>query len=322
VTRNTVTSPYLIREILRPLYPFIRSDVQSQMRVAMRIIDRSEHQDQQEFAEFTQNPHIKQRTSLYVQKRLALNPALFQFNRVFQFVSANLLDRRFRRAKWPLETASSRIQESIVESRAKNLTAQLLLNHMFVEANWQVKFPAHRTAPRTFHTFHSQRMKVESMKTLDTFRYYCNYRMQYKLLELPLDTKDQQPLAMWIILPIEGQTFGDMVEKLSWTNIFHASKRLTPKKVCVQLPKFTINYELDTRDVLESLGMEDLFATRALNITVGAQEALGDFIQFAKIEVTENGLIDSNRRSRATPKGKCKIDIFVVVNAKLSSQVP
>jgi serine protease inhibitor len=230
---------------------------------------------------------------------------LFQLRSVFQLVSAKLLAKGLHQPKWPLEIASSRIQESIAESKAKNLTALLLLNYILVEANWQHKFPVHRLAPRYFNTFDGRRVKVDSMKTLDTFKYYCHYKMQYKLLEVPLESPDdQQPLDMWIFLPIEGQTLAEMVKRLTFTNILHASKRLKAKKVCVQLPKFTINYEFDARDVLESLGMEDLFATRTLNVTVGAHEALGDFVQIAKIEVTENGLVNSNHRSNVVSKGK------------------
>ena len=164
-----------------------------------------------------------------------------------------------------------------------------LLNAVYFKANWTNEFDPDETRDKVFTKQDGTTVKHKMMH-LETRAAYGQNDL-CEMLCLPYDKGDY---SMYMLLPREGKTIGDVIQSLSAQKLEKQRKQeMTSCKVDILLPRFTAENETHLEGVLSSMGMPRAFDLNAdfPNMLQGHYDDL--FVsmmkQKAKIEVNEEG---------------------------------
>ena len=96
-------------------------------------------------------------------------------------------------------------------------------------------------------------------------------------------------LSLLVVLP--ETSVDDTLRRFSVHNLRGAMDDMFPSTVNVALPKFTVEYETDLKEVLSTLGLRDLFSSAAdlSGFFSGNSPGLGAATHKAYIDVNEEG---------------------------------
>jgi len=161
-------------------------------------------------------------------------------------------------------------------------TAMVLVNTVYLKADWQSEFSERATKQLPFTNPESGEFEVWTMHGRKDLHYFENddvqmLRMRYKHTTLEMD----------ILLPRTVDGLPELEERLTqeaaeaWLSEMHG------EKVDVYLPKFAIHSRHELKPVLKAMGLEAPFIG-GFKSWLG-EVVLGQVLQEAKIEVDEKG---------------------------------
>lgn len=139
------------------------------------------------------------------------------------------------------------------------MQVMFLLNAIYFKGTWAKEFNPKSTEEQPFYVQPGQPVQTKMMHRLDTLDYATTE--DFSAIRLPYGKGNYN---MYVFLPSEGKTPGDIVTKLnkqSW-NDWMKSFRLT-QTVDIMLPKFKYPYEIMLNDVLTDMGMGIAFTGAA-----------------------------------------------------------
>jgi len=139
------------------------------------------------------------------------------------------------------------------------MQVMFLLNAIYFKGTWAKEFNPKSTTEQPFQTDPGQSVQTKMMHRLDTLDYTTTE--DFSAIKLPYGKGNYN---MYVFLPSEGKTPGDIVKKLNkqnW-NDWMKSFRLT-QTVDILLPKFKYPYEIMLNDVLTDMGMGVAFSGAA-----------------------------------------------------------
>jgi len=164
-------------------------------------------------------------------------------------------------------------------------TSLLLVNVLTMEAQWQRRFP-----PAKPGTFHAPEKDVAAQMMQQTAGYRLAEFKDLQVLELPY--RDSS-LAMWILLPTQADGWRklDVAQLLAPESLSRIRGAMKLGKVELQLPKFRITRDESMKNVLATLGLSELFTSKAnfSALTAANNILLEDVRQQVFIEVNEQG---------------------------------
>uniref|UniRef100_A0A182NHD4 Serpin domain-containing protein n=1 Tax=Anopheles dirus TaxID=7168 RepID=A0A182NHD4_9DIPT len=186
--------------------------------------------------------------------------------------------------EWATAATGGRIRDYLAESDVDVNADLLLLNALYMRANWAQRFEMERTVGETFQ-FRNGPGPVELMSaSLEVL-----YHAQPKLHAVQLPYSEESDLTMWILLPHRGGTFDELLELLSAELLDELETAATPKTVDLWLPRFTIEGSHDARDVLRAMGHEAIFDREAFAVYQNHKSMLGALKQSTFVQVDESG---------------------------------
>jgi len=154
---------------------------------------------------------------------------------------------------WVSENTNGRIEE-IVDDPIAGDVLMYLINAIYFKGNWTVQFDPDLTTDRPFYLADGSQKQVPMMTypypRVVEAGYYRDEHLQ--ALDLPYGGR---AYSMTILLPAREGQIGALVESLDserWSSIIAG---LESAELNVVMPKYTLEYELEMKDVLTALGM-------------------------------------------------------------------
>ncbi|XP_054577536.1 leukocyte elastase inhibitor-like [Eptesicus fuscus] len=196
--------------------------------------------------------------------------------------------------EWVKGQTEGKIPELLAPGVVDNITKLVLVNAIYFKGNWQEKFSKMATTDTPFRLNKKDTKTVKMMYQKSKFPLGYIEDLKCRVLELPYQGRE---LSMVILLPddIEDEATGlkkieDQLtlEKLhEWTK----PKNLSSTEVKVHLPRFKLEESYNLNSHLASLGIEELFTTRAdLSGMSGAGDLfISKIIHKSFVEVNEEG---------------------------------
>jgi len=164
---------------------------------------------------------------------------------------------------WVNEKTNGRIEE-IVDDPIPDWVCMYLINAIYFKGDWTVQFDPELTADRPFYLADGSEKQVPMMTYPGVVEagYYRDEHLQ--ALDLPYGGR---AYSMTILLPPREGDIGTLVESLDserWASIIAG---LESAELNVVMPKYTLEYELEMKDVLTALGMGVAFVEGAADFS-------------------------------------------------------
>uniref|UniRef100_A0A182IT18 Serpin domain-containing protein n=1 Tax=Anopheles atroparvus TaxID=41427 RepID=A0A182IT18_ANOAO len=186
--------------------------------------------------------------------------------------------------RWAEEATAGLVQNYLSEEDIDVNQDLLLLNALYLRANWAQKFPVERTTSQTFEYLDGPApvdLMSVSMKVL--------YKAYEKFHAVQVPYSEDSDLTMWILLPHRGGTLDDLLGLLSVELLDELEGSFAPKELDIYLPKFTIRHSHDPREVLMNVGHGNIFDGNNFAAFASHKSTIGGMKQSTFIKVDESG---------------------------------
>ncbi|XP_070261920.1 leukocyte elastase inhibitor-like [Myotis yumanensis] len=244
---------------------------------------------------------LKLANRLYGEKTYEFLPEFLASTK--KFYGAELASVDFQRAsedarkvinEWVKGQTEGKIQELLAAGMVDNMTKLVLVNAIYFKGNWKETFSKEATTDTPFRLNKKDTKTVKMMYQKSTFPFGYIEDLKCRVLELPYQGWD---LSMVILLPddIEDEATGlkKIEEQLTLEKLHEWTKpeNLRSIKVNVHLPRFKLEESYNLNSHLVSLGIEDLFNSKAdLSGMSRARDLfISKIIHKSFVEVNEEG---------------------------------
>ncbi|XP_047108895.1 serpin B3-like [Schistocerca piceifrons] len=189
---------------------------------------------------------------------------------------------------WMEYKTNQKIKNIIPSGVLNDLTKMVLVNAIYLNADWLQQFDVAFTLPTRFHLASESTKNVDMMYIEEGFKYTEISELESQVVLLPYRGKK---LGMMIILPKEQNGLPNLEKKLANINLQDILSGMGQREVYLYLPKFKLEYTVDLKATLKTLGMSDMFDGRMANLTGISDEPLvvTNVLHKAFIEVNEEG---------------------------------
>lgn len=154
---------------------------------------------------------------------------------------------------WVSRVTEGRIPE-IVAAPIPHWVVMYLINGVYFKGTWTDEFDPADTRDDTFIAIDGARRPVKMMQRTGPMRY-----TQDELVEIVDLPYGWDRYSMAVLLPREGVTLAELRQTLSATQWDAWMTALKERDVKLQLPRFTLEYEVGLNDILASMGMDAAF---------------------------------------------------------------
>lgn len=168
--------------------------------------------------------------------------------------------------KWASDNTKGKIP-TIIDKIDPNMV-MYLLNAIYFKGQWSTQFDKDRTWDNSFTGEDGKVSTVPFMWREDEMRYTRGNN--YSAAVLPFGTAKQ--VALYVILPNEDVEINDFIESLD-QSILTGVKGGYETEVALYMPRFTLESDVDLKDSLGAMGMQEAFDSGA-NFTGMANAAL------------------------------------------------
>ena len=189
--------------------------------------------------------------------------------------------------KWCSQKTNGKINHIIDEINED--TKMILLNAIYLKADWKYKFENKNSQKRQFKNSNNQIVEVDTMfQSFDNINYYENENIQ--MIELPYEDEN---LSMIIILPKKEKYSSSLdymkKEKLDYTKLIN--KLTLTSDVHLYLPKFKLEYKDSLVNAFKKMKMKLAFSDNAEFPNLNESEPLkiSQIIHKTFIQVDEKG---------------------------------
>jgi len=270
---NVFISPYGISTCLAITYGGARGDTAKQMAQVLRFgkdprkVHASFGELQRQLNEPGRQPGIQLSVAnaLWAQQGHAFLPPFLNIARGQYQANLNQADfktgaepARAEINRWVAQKTQERIKDLLPPGSVDSLTRLVLANAIYFKGVWAVPFPAAATRPLPFHLSATNQVQTPLMHQVESFGYTDDSDLQ--AVELPYSGNE---LSMVVLLPRRMDGCGDLENRLTPALLSEVLARLTPQRVEVLLPSFTLDYSSDLKGPLAKLGMPDAFEPKA-----------------------------------------------------------
>ncbi|KAI2572607.1 serpin family A member 6 [Homo sapiens] len=163
----------------------------------------------------------------------------------------------------------------------------VLVNYIFFKGTWTQPFDLASTREENFYVDETTVVKVPMMLQSSTISYLHDAELPCQLVQMNYVGNG----TVFFILPDKGK-MNTVIAALSRDTINRWSAGLTSSQVDLYIPKVTISGVYDLGDVLEEMGIADLFTNQAnfSRITQDAQLKSSKVVHKAVLQLNEEGV--------------------------------
>lgn len=161
--------------------------------------------------------------------------------------------------QWVSNVTQGHISQLVKTSDIEN-AVMLMINAMYFKGLWRQPFFDNQTFYSDFRCTPAEAKQTQFMSQTGRFFYAESNQLQAKILRLPYKG---QKFSMFLILPNRADGLDEFMNQLD-SGVLHNAKWLMDEtEVRVVLPKFKFDYSSNLNQVLQSLGIRDVFTDEA-----------------------------------------------------------
>ncbi|XP_055923317.1 serine protease inhibitor 88Ea [Eupeodes corollae] len=193
---------------------------------------------------------------------------------------------------WVSEVTKNEIPEILNAGDIDTETNLVLANAAYFKGQWESKFDANDTTQEVFYTSSNKQTFVDMMHKNGTYALSVDERLRAHVLEMPYLSDKKGGVSMVIILPpFTPNSLDDVLERLTPETLNLALKEGMAREIEISLPKFEFEQNLELLPILNKMGINQLFTSKAdlSGFSMDKQLSLGDAKHVAKIKVDEEG---------------------------------
>jgi len=171
-----------------------------------------------------------------------------------------------------------------INSELDPTTEMILTDILYFKARWEKQFYEEDTKECIFYGTNGEE-EIPMMKKTDSFLYREAQTCQ--IIELPYMCMSEQDkfFTMHIYLPKQDYSFPDVLREIVNDGFCLG---LQEEEVKLSLPKFTIESNLDMKNVLVEMGLESILQNRNILPILADDMQIDDIHQKVKIKIDEN----------------------------------
>ncbi|XP_049906130.1 serpin A3-2-like [Epinephelus moara] len=251
------------------------------------VVDHAFHM-LMERAHNTSHEDVSEGTAVFVDNRFKPQPAFLETLR--QSYSADGFNVDFAQTKESADTINKYVGEKtngkidkLVESMDPN-TVMYLLSYIYYKGKWATPFDTDLTKEDVFMVDENTKVPVQMMNMEERLDTYYDQAINTSVLHLPFNNS----YSMLLLLPDDMATLenaicpGHVTKWLKW---------MKSRTYNIYIPKFSIKSSYNLNDVLQEMGMTDMFGDRAdlSGISEGQKLAVSEVVHQATLDVDEAG---------------------------------
>ncbi|PAV78201.1 hypothetical protein WR25_25729 [Diploscapter pachys] len=183
-------------------------------------------------------------------------------------------------------TTKGKIAEIIKKDSISPGAVMFLINALYLKADWKEEFKQSATWDREFHIKEGVSKSIPFMSVKAKKRDYASDD-QVQVLSLPYKDTDYR---FNIFLPKEKFGLEKVVKGLTAEKVQGLLGKLEDTLLNIEIPKMKLEKELGLKEMLENIGLKDMFAESAdFSEISAAQLKVSKVVHKAIIEVDEKG---------------------------------
>ena len=200
----------------------------------------------------------------------------------------NKVDSVDRINQWASDNTNGKIKKVITKDDVNKDTAMVINNAIYFKGTWLTQFPVSDTKESDFWNG-KQNISTSFMNVLAPFDYTQSNGAQ--VLKMPYKG---DRLSMLIILPDEKDGITQLENSISSAQIKQWTDALSTQEVRLSVPKFEMKTHYELNDIMNALGMVDVFLENVANLSgIGHTERGNLYVskaaQDAYVKVNEEG---------------------------------
>lgn len=296
--RNIAISPFSVYTTLAMLANG-DNDIPRQEILEVLRIQSNEIEDLNSFVSLmlAKLPHLDNRTQINIKNSLWADPEI-NLNQDFSSCLSKNFDAEIIRKspggetgklevnKWISDATNGKIPNFLTEP-FDEMVKMMVANALYFKGKWSDPFKKENTKKRTFHNQTGGAVSTDFMHRRESQKYYSNDYCSLTTLEY-----GNGNFAMTIALPNEGVSVEELSSKLNSQLIQTYLKEAWLPEVDLYLPKFEIITQTDLIDVLESMGIKEMFwPNTGLNSISTINFCVGAMMHGVTLSVDENGTV-------------------------------
>ncbi|XP_048203129.1 neuroserpin [Perognathus longimembris pacificus] len=196
--------------------------------------------------------------------------------------------------KWVENTTNNLLKDLVSPGDFDTITHLALINAVYFKGNWKSQFRPENTRTFSFTKDDESEVQIPMMYQQGEF-YYGEFSDGsneaggiYQVLEIPYEGDE---LSMMLVLSRQEVPLAALEPLVKAQLIEEWANSVKKQKVEVYLPRFTVEQEIDLKDILKSLGITEIFIKNA-NLTGLSDDKdmfLSKVIHKSFLEVNEEG---------------------------------
>ena len=202
--------------------------------------------------------------SIWYRESVPIVPAFLETNR--QYFDAEVTGLDFADPAsvdvinaWVNTQTNGRIEE-IVDAPIDPLTFMFLIDAVYFKGDWTYQFDKRRTRDGDFQLAGGSPVSVPMMSRDEEIPVRLHQDAGYTVLDLPYGG---QAYSMTIVMPQNPDSLDDLAREVTADRWDAWIAQLDSMDVQVSIPKFTLEYDIELKDVLRALGMGIAFTADA-----------------------------------------------------------
>ncbi|KAH8252758.1 hypothetical protein KR032_001703 [Drosophila birchii] len=272
---NTVFSPASVQSCLTLAFLGASGSTAEELRNVLHLGPGDRNHIARNFGEFWRTscnyggrgPVLKSVNRLYVSDALELQP---EFNEMASdFFQSKAEPAKFADSEdvakkindWVEQETEHKITNLLQADAVNEDTSAVLINALYFKGLWKNPFMPESTQADVFYVDPCNRVNVNMMYQEDKFKFAELPHLKARAVQLPYDNSN---IHMLILLPNEVCGLQHLESRLKEVELADIDAAMTMQDVEIALPRMTIEYDVDLKDILKKIGIEEIFSDTAL----------------------------------------------------------
>jgi len=228
--------------------------------------------------------------SLWAKQGFSLKPEFLQTNQEYYQANLTELDFTIPQApsiinNWVSQKTQGKIDKIVTKINPDTLL--FLINAIYFKGNWKTPFDKSKTGNKTFYLT-GRRSKQHPMMS-QRGSYLCYETDTFQAVSLSYGEKGA--LSMYIFLPNSNTNLATFSQQLTPENWNKWMQEFRRKNGMIEIPRFTMEYEVQLKDTLIALGITEFFGGLKTDFSpmTDSQVAVESVTHKTFVEVNEEG---------------------------------
>ncbi len=189
---------------------------------------------------------------------------------------------------WTAKQTDGKITELFPPQSIRTNTRLVLVNTVFMKAQWMKKFNPKATKPDVFHAC-SGDITLDFMRNLCDGRFYVDSALQY--FELPYYNSE---LSFVIVMPNDDVELNHFIKNQTIDSLKMYEKQAKSQNVYLMLPRMNIENTIELKRIFSQMGMPNAFSSKADFTAIsdnGSGFAVNTILHQSYLNVDEEGTL-------------------------------